>query len=590
VSIAPSPPWLAQRLLHAGVRPINNVVDISNYVMLEMGHPTHPFDADKLASDHIVVRRARPGERLETIDHVERELSEEMLVIADREKSVGVAGVMGGVGTEVEDTTTRVLLESAWFDPKGIRRTSRALKLVTDASARFQRDIDPNGASIAAERFVELLSDIDPGARPVLYADVFPHPRERRSLTFKFSEIERLLGMEIPLEESLAILTRLEFEPVTEQSEAGVLITVSIPTYRNDVHLPADLVEEVARIHGYENLPETLPFGRTAPVQRDPARLVDEVAQNALVEAGLFQVQTYTMIAEDDLVALSTLGDAIPYVLGGYPRPEEDYVRAVNPLRADWALMRPTLLPSLLKVAAENLKYNERVAIFETARTYQPRGLDKLPDERRAVVITLAGKRERFGLYHTESDQFDFFDAKGVVETLLERLGARDVQFKPVEHPTLHPRRAAAVERDGVQIGTLGELHPRVAERFGVEGRVAVAEIDLESFHATLLENWSTAPVSRFQPVRQDFAVVVEEATPAAAVAAAIQGGTGPLGASIDVFDVYRDTNIGAGKKSLAFRVTLSAPDRQLSERELERIRERIEQTVQRRVGGVLRS
>lgn len=590
VTIAPSPAWLAQRLQHAGVRPINNVVDISNYVMLEMGHPTHPFDADKLVSDHIVVRRARPGEPIETIDHVERELSGDMLVIADREKANGIAGIMGGVGTEVEDTTTRVLLESAWFDPKGVRRTSRELKLVTDASARFQRDIDPNGASIGAARFVELLKEIDPGARPVHFADVFLRPRERRSLTFKFSEIERLLGMVIPLDESLAILRRLEFEPVAEESAQGTLITVSIPTYRNDVSLPADLVEEVARINGYENLPETLAYGRTAPVFRDPARLVDDVAQDALVEAGLFQVQTYTMIADDDLVALSARGDAIPYVLGGYPKPETDYVRAVNPLRADWALMRPTLLPSVLKIAAENLKYSERVAIFETARTYQPRGLDELPDERRAVVIVMAGKREPFGVYHTESAEFDFFDVKGAVETLLGRLGARDVTFTPVEHPSLHPQRAAAVERGGVQIGTLGELHPRVAARFGIDTRTAVAELDLEPFHTTLLENWSSSPVSRFQPIRQDFAIVVDEATPAAAVAEAIQGGAGPLATEITVFDVYRGTTIGDGKKSLAFRVTLSAPDRQLSERELDRLRERIEQTVQRRVGGVLRS
>lgn len=589
VSVAPSPPWLQQRLTHTGVRPINNIVDISNYVMFEMGHPIHPFDAAKLVSDHIVVRRARPGERMETIDHVERELSDNMLVIADREKAVGIAGVMGGVGTEVDESTSRVLLESAWFDPKGIRCTSRELKLVTDASARFQRDIDPNGASIAAARFVELLKEIDPGARPTLFADAFPRPRERRSLTFKFSEIERLLGMEIPLDESLAILHRLEFEPEARESEHGTLISVSIPTYRNDVNLAADLVEEVARIHGYENLPETLPFGRTAPVQREPERLVDDVAQNALVEAGLFQVQTYTMIAEDDLVALSARGDAVPYVLGGYPRPEADYVRAVNPLRADWTLMRPTMLPSLLKVAAENLKYSERVAIFETARTYQPHGLDELPDERRGVSIVMAGRREPFGLYHTESDEFDFYDVKGVVETLLERLGARDVTFNPVDHPSLHPQRAAAIERGGVQIGVLGELQPRVAERFGIEGRVAVAELDLEAFHTTLLEHWSTTAISRFQPVRQDFAIVVDEAVPAAAVAEAIQGGAGPLAASIDIFDVYRGASIGDGKKSLAFRVTLSAPDRQLSEGELVRIRERIEQTVQRRVGGVLR-
>lgn len=590
VTVGPSPAWLQRRLISAGMRPVNNYVDISNYVMAEIGHPNHPFDADRLASDEIVVRRAKPGEKLTTIDHIERELSDDMLVIADRERAVGIAGIMGGEDTEISERTSRVLLESAWFEPKTIRSTSRKLKLQSDASARFGRDIDPNAASVAAARFVELVRAVDPDARVAMQADAFLRPRQRREVSMPFSEIERLLGMTIPLDDAGAILSRLDMEPSVVESNGRTTITTSVPTYRNDVNQPADLVEEVVRVYGYETLPETLPTGQAVHVNRDPARMVDQATQDTLVAAGLYQVQTYTMINEDDLRALSTSGNEIPDVLGGYPRPEVDYVRASNPLRTDWVLMRPSLIPSLLKTAGENRKFNDRVAIFETARTYQPIGLDQLPDEHRAVGIVLTGSQDEFSLYDPEPAEFDFFDIKGVVETLVESLGASDAQFVPIEHPSLHPGRAAAVEVDGTQVGMLGEVNPRISRRFGIEGRTCTAEIDLAPFIETLLAGWNVTPVGRYQPVEQDFAVVVDEATPAGAVEETISQSAGALATGIKLFDIYRGSSIGDGKKSLAYRVTLSAPDRQIAEHEIDRVRTKIEQNVGRKVGGSLRS
>jgi phenylalanyl-tRNA synthetase beta chain len=490
----------------------------------------------------------------------------------------------------VTDETKTVLLESASFDPKSIRRTARALKLPSEASARFQRGVDPNLAWPAIERFVALLREIDPGASVRYVADAYPRPRERGSVRMKLSEIERLLGMTIPAETVIDILTRLDLAPVIEESDAGPVVVVSVPTYRLDINLPADVVEEVARIYGYDTLPERLPEGQAVPIFRDPARLVDRVVQDALVAAGLQHVITYSMISDEDLVKLSPNRDAIPDLLGGYPRPEADYVRATNPLRADWEIMRPTMLPSLLKIVAENRKYSPRVAVFETARTYQPVALDELPDERRGVTIAMSGVRAVQSWYDSDSGELDFFDAKGAVEVMLERLGAQRVAFKPVDHPTMQPGRSAAVCLGDLQIGILGEVHPRVAEAYEIEGRVAVAEIDLEVFHGTLLENWQVAPVSRFQPIRQDFAVVVEEAVAAADVEAAIRSAAGPLAGAISLFDIYRGAGIEDGRKSLAFSVTLSAPDRQLAEHEVERIRGKIEQNVRKRVGGSLRS
>ncbi|HUG14028.1 MAG TPA: phenylalanine--tRNA ligase subunit beta [Thermomicrobiales bacterium] len=590
VTVGPSPEWMQRRLTAAGMRSVNNIVDISNYVMAEVGQPTHPFDADRLSGGRIIVRRAKPGESMVTIDHVERVLDEGMLVISDAEGAIGLAGVMGGVDSEVTDGTTRVLLESASFDPKTTRRTSRALKLASEASARYQRGVDPNLAWTALERFVALLREIDPAAKVTAVADAYPRPRGRSTVRMPYNEIERLLGMIVPMETVLDILGRLEFEVTVEDAVLGPLLVVSAPTYRSDINLPADVVEEVARIYGYDSLPERLPTGGAAPIRREPARLVDRVAQDALIVSGLQQVITYSMIADADLVALSPNRDHVPDLLGGYPRPESDYVRAVNPLRADWEIMRPTMLPSLLKIVAENLKYTDRVAIFETARTYQPVSLDELPEERRGAALALCGARHPVSWSVAERSELDFFDAKGTVETLLARVGASASSFTAVEHPSFHPGRCAAVSADGVQIGIVGEIHPRVAANFGVAHRVAMAELDLEGFASTLLATWRVKPVSRFQPIRQDFAVLVDQGVAVVDVREAIAAGGGPLITAVEPFDVYQGEGIPEGKKSLAFSVTMSAPDRQLAEHEVDRIRGKIEQNVRKRVGGTLRA
>lgn len=590
VTVAPSPSWLQRRIEAIGIRPINNVVDVSNYVMNEIGQPTHGFDADRLAEGRIIVRRGRQGERLETIDHVDRELTEDMLVIADAEKAVAIAGVMGGVDSEVTENTTRVLLESASFHPASVRKTSRDLKLRSDASSRFERGVDPELAWKAIRRIVQILKEIDPGITVTAVADNYPEPVQPKHLSTSYSEIERLLGMVVPLDEAVAILRRLDFQPEVRDGDDGPEIHVIVPTYRSDVTMEADLVEEVARIYGYDELPETLPTGSATPVRRDPARIVDYVVQDALVQAGLQQVQTYSMISEEDLRSLSPGKDSVPEVLGGYPRPESDYVRAVNPLRADWELMRPTMIPSLLKITAENLKYVEQVPIFETARTYQPTSKDDLPDERRGVAIVMAGARSRFGLHRQSDEEYDFFDIKGVVELLLDRLTGSAPAFTRVVHPSLHPGRAAAIVVNGDQVGIVGELHPKVAGNFDIDSRVCVAEIDLRGFEGLIGNPWPVRSISKYQPVKQDFAVVVDEATPAGDVQAALTSAAGPLATSVELFDIYRGEAIGEGKKSLAYRVVLSAPDRQLADYEIERIRTKIERDLKRRVGGTIRT
>ena len=590
ITVGPSPDWMQRRLTLAGMRPVNSIVDITNYVMLEVGQPMHGFDAEHIHGGRIIVRRARPGEQMETLDHVMRELDDDTLVIADVDRAVAIAGVMGGVESEVSDSTTTILLESASFGDKPVRRTVRNQKLPSEASARFMRGVDPNLAWVGLQRFVALLAEIDPKARVTAVADAYPRPRERNVVRMRYAEVERLLGMQIPIDTVVDILGRLDLQPLVEDDGGDPVVVVSAPTYRSDINIPADVVEEIIRVYGYESLPETLPTGRTVPVSRDPARLVDRVTQDALVAAGLTEVITYSMISDVDLASLAPNGGGMPRILGAFRRGDADMVRATNPPRADWEIMRPTMLPSLLRMVSENLKYGDRVAIFETARTYQPRGRDELPDEPRVVAIALSGARESESWFRGSEEELDFFDLKGVVQVLGDRLGVRDLSWSALDHPSMQPGRSASIELNGVQIGVAGEVHPRVAHGFAVAGRVAFAEIDLTPFAESLLETWNVSSVSRFQPIRQDFAVVVDADTPASAVWQAIADGARPLASDITLFDIYRGRGIGEGKKSLAYRVTFSAPDRQLAEHEVERIRGRITQNLTKRVKGILRA
>ncbi len=589
IRVEPSPAWMQRRLSAAGVRPINNIVDVTNYVMLELGQPMHAFDREFLNEGRIVVRRAEPEEKIETLDHTVRDLTPEMLVIADADRAVAIAGVMGGIGSEITNETTKILLESASFNMFSVRRTSRALRLRTESSARFERGIDPNLPLIAARRAVALIQEMLPEVRVTAVADIYPVPVRPRELSMPFAEIERLLGISYPETVVLDILQRLEFSPEILESEGIKTISVQVPTYRADVTNKADLVEEVARITGYETLPERLPERAPIPAEIDPMRRLERVVQDTLVAAGLSEIITYPMLNEQDLIDLNAAGNGLPSRYGYHARPEVPLVTAVNPLRSEWEMMRPTMLPALLKNVAENVKFNPSVGVFETGRVYLPVSPEELPNERRTLGIGLAGQRQLVDLYH-EARVVDYFDIKGIIDALVRRIGVIEPAFRAITHPSLHPGRAAEVTVKGQPVGILGELHPSVIAHFGIASeRVGIAEIDLLALLEAGIEPWRFQSVSRFQPIEQDFAIVVDEHVPAADVAAAIRAGAGVLGSDVRLFDIYRGQALGPGKKSLAYRVTLAAPDRALAEHEIERIRGRIAAQVERRVGGTLR-
>jgi phenylalanyl-tRNA synthetase beta chain len=591
VHVEPSPSWMQQRLTAAGVRPINNIVDITNYVMLEWGQPLHAFDRSDLAEGRIIVRRAQDGEEMETLDHVERTLTSEDLVIADAERPVAIAGVMGGVDSEISDDTTTLLLESASFNMLSVRHTARAQRLRSEASSRFERGLDPNLAMIAAQRATALIKEFCPDARVTVMADQYPAPREQKTVVMPRGEVKRLLGIDFPDDTVMGVLERLELQPQSISENGEPAIKVTVPTYRNDINLKADVVEEVARMVGYETLPETLPVGRTAPVTIDPVLEFVRSVQDGLTAAGMTEVITYPMLDDNELTLLDPEGTAPPSKLGFFERPEHSPVKALNPLRSEWQQMRPTLVPAILRNVSENLKYNHLVSVYETGRVYLPNGIDELPTERRTLCAAISGTYSPADLYE-ETRGADFFDLSGVLTQLFEEIGAGKVRLKQSSHLSLHPGRAAEIVAGDEPIGVIGEIHPLVAEHFDIDRgtRVAVVEIDLHKLMEHGVEPFTYRPVSRYQPVQQDFAIVVDEQVPAGDVQRVLEEATQPLSTDVQLFDVYRGESIGADNKSLAFRVTLSAPDRALKDSDLDKLRKRVEKQLKQKVSGALRA
>ncbi len=583
VTVGPSPDWMQRRLTAVGIRPVNNIVDASNYVMLEYGQPTHPFDRDQLAGGHLVVRHARPGETLELINHEERTLDADMLAVCDDAGVASIGAIIGGVRSEIRDDTRTVLLEAATWEMRNIRHTRQRLNIRTDASARFERGLEPDLTLPAARRIAELIQQFCPEARVTGWADVYPAPPPARSLTMRLRKIGDVLGTKYPTEQVVDVLMRLQFG-VEISGDDDPLLTIAIPPHRADVSRPEDIIEEVARIIGYETIPTTMIVGTTPHVIRTDRWIAREAARDAVAGAGLIEVSTYSFTNADALDRLA--------VAGG-PRAEAvSLVRLVNPM-GDWEGMRPTLRASLLATTSDNLKFVGGVAIGEVANVYIPREIGALPDERLTLGIVLAGMDGERSL-DVVPRAYDFYDLKGIIEAILPTLGVGPLTFAPVDDPIFQPGRAAQVVGDGAALGVIGEVHPRVVGAFGLTGRVMLAELDLEPIIAAVAAHRGVLrqlpATSRYPATENDFAVVVDETTPAADVAQIIAQAVGTLGQRVHVFDVYRGDQVPAGKKSLTFAVTMQAPNRALSEAEVAKVRDRVSQALAKRLKATLRS
>jgi len=578
VTIGPSPDWLKQRLTAAGQRPISNVVDITNYVMICTGQPLHAFDLDEVRGGQIVVRRAREGETMRTLDDVERGLDREVALVYDADGPSSIAGVMGGQVSEVSPRTTRVLMEAATWVGPNILRTSKALGLRTEASARFEKQLHPEQAMaaqrLAAKLMVELCgARLAPGT-----VDAYPQPVEPLVVELRLDRLERLLGERIAPDEVARILTALGFATRTRDGA----VEATVPYWRDaDVQREADLVEEVARIHGLDRLPVTLPareraIGRLTPAQRLRRRLED-----ALRDRGLHEVVTWSFTSPE---ALERLG------LGGAPA-----LRLANPLSEDQSVMRPLLLPGLLDAARHNAAHGATgIALFESAHAYEPGGpLDAPPASPKGE--TPAVERHRVGglltrlapgSWRRAAERADFYAAKGLVEALFGVAGL-ELAAEPEARPFLHPGRSARVLAGSRQVGWVGELHPLVARAWDLEHGAAF-ELDAEALAEEAPGAAAYHDVTSFPAVRQDIAVTVPDGVSAAQVRAAVGEGGGELLASSEVFDVYAGEQVGEGRRSLALRLEFQASDRTLTDEEVAGRREAIEAALAG-IGGQLR-
>lgn len=590
IEVKPSPAWMQRRLRLVGMRPINNVVDITNYVMLELGEPLHAFDYDKLVArarqtgrevPQIIMRQARAGETLVTLDDIERDLPPDDTLVTDSAGILSIAGVMGGEETEVSDETTTVLLEAASWDMISIRRTAQRHKLFSEASARFSRGVHPALALDGNRRAAALMSELGAGYVAEEIADTYPAPPQTVTVDLDLDFAERLLGMELDADEVTDVLERLEF--TVERADGRRRVTV--PDHRLDIAGPADIAEEIVRTLGLDKLPSTMMDDELPPLRIDRERELQERVRDLLTEAGLQETISYAMTSPEAEAALVLDNDPTDATEAGY-------VVLRNPISQERRVMRQTLLVSLVENLQRNLRHRDRVAIFEIGTVYRPRDDDRLPDEEARVAIALTGAAEPASWLNQEPRHVDFFDVKGIVEDVFEHLRLQErVRFALTDHPTLQPGRTAAVELDGEQIGVLGEMHPLVREANNLPAqRIAVAELTLAPILATVSETYEVEPVPRFPAVVEDIAVVVEAEVPAAEVAAVIRNAGGDLLRRVELFDVYRGDPLPAGHKSLAYRLNYQALDRTLTDEEAESIRTRIVAALDEELNATIRS
>ncbi len=641
IQIKPSPYWMQLRLRLAGMRPINNIVDVSNYVMLEMGQPNHAFDYDVLRARadryagppaprpagapvpapqvqasqggraaepgradqpiHIITRLAQPGERVTTLDGVERAMESFTILVTDPAGALSIGGIMGGAESEVHEGSTAILLEAAAWNFINIRRSMKTYDLPSEAAYRFSRGVHPSQALLGALRGAKLMQQVAGGSIAQGVVDYYPAPPDPVVVHLPAAEAKRILGIDLSLDEIRRILEALEFkcEVVAESANQrfsesahspisnSPSLLVTVPDHRMDINTgvvgQADLIEEVARVYGYDRIPHTQ-FDDVMPPQRDNIPLMhEEKARDLLVEAGLQEVITYRLT--------TPMREALLQAGGAHPD-DRPYVTLTNPISPERTSMRHSLLASVLEVMASNARQRDRIWLFEIGQVFLGSEEGPLPDEVRYLVIAMTGPREPESWQDADTSPVDFYDLKGMVESLLNGLHVSGVAFEPMEHPSYHPGRVARLRVNGEHVGMLGQLHPMVQEAFDLPGEAPVlaAEIDFEALSRRIPASHRISPVPRFPAVRQDIALVVDQNVPAGQVQAAILAAGGPLLADVRLFDVYQGEQIGAGKKSLAYALTFQAEDRTLTDQEVAKVQAKIVSRLEKELGAKLRA
>ena len=578
VKIGPSPEWMQQRLEGAGIRSINNVVDVTNFVMIELGHPMHANDYDKITGKKLIARRAIEGEELHTLDDTSRKAKGEMLVIADSEKAAGLAGIMGGFETEITDTTTTVVLESADFYGPCIRRTARACGLSSEASGRFERGVDSETTIKALDRAAQLLQEM--GACTVCegIVDVYPNPKQANYVTFTPEQINNHLGTNIAKDVMLNIITSVGFDVTKDENEE---ITVKVPSWRNDVTCMADISEEIARLHGFDKIKSTLPNGVSMQGTQSAKQTFIDKVKASLSSQGLYETISFALTNEETFNKLNIPQDS----------PLRKAVPIMNPLSDEYPLVRTTLLSSIFDNLARNLaRKNDDVALFEVGSVFFPKALPvtELPDEVVKIAGAITGRRNAQGWNQT-NDMVDFYDAKGIIEELLANLRVTRYTVEAGTHYAMHPGKTALFKKGRDVIATVGEVHPAVLSAYGITKPVYIFELDATTVMKYMAKDLKYKALPKYPATSRDLAMLVDVDVNAADIEKAMTKAAGQNLTQITLFDVYTGKQVEEGKKSLAFSLTFQSNDKTLTDAEIDPAIEKIVAKLQKDFNANLR-
>ena len=572
VKVGQSPAWLQQRLESVGVGVINNIVDITNFVLMEYGQPLHAFDYHKLAENRIVVRRAAAGETLTTLDEIARELTPDMLVIADAEKPVALAGIMGGYDSEITETTCDVLLESAYFNPSSIRATAKALGISTEASYRFERGADPGAVLTAMDRATQLITELAGGSICKGTVDVYPGQQPLHRIQFRPERVNFILGTALETTEMVQILSDLGFDV----NAAGETYQVTVPTFRSDVTREIDLIEEIARVHGYDNIPTTLPKGDIPVPAPNPSREVRKRIKEFLLAAGMMEAINYSFCDPNCFDKIRFTADD----------PRRAALKLRNPLSPEMSVLRTTLIPSLL----ENAQYNhnhqiDTIALFEIGSVFIGNGEQREPERVTGVLAGQIGD----GVYSNPYREPDFYDIKGLVERILEMCGIVDYTLQKTDTSTFHPGRNAAVLFNDSQLGTFGEAHPEVLETYNLPYKAYLFDFDMEALVDAAIFAKRFEPIPVYPKVERDLAIVVDKAILSDMPTALIYATGGELVESVRLFDVYEGEQVPEGKKSLAYAITYHSATETLTDKAVNALHDKVVKRLNQELGAELR-
>lgn len=579
VKVEQSPWWLQKRLMYAGMRPINNIVDITNFVMLEYGQPIHAFDINQVKGGKIIIENAADGEKFTTLDNNERTLTKDMLLIKDAERGIAIAGVMGGLNSEIEEDTTTIIVESANFNGDSVRATSKKLTLRTEASSRFEKGIDPNLCEAAADRVCRLIELVGAGKVCKGSVDVYPNPETAKTIDVRVDRINKVLGIELTREEMVDILENLEIKV----AGSGNIMTVTPPTIRQDLLEEEDYIEEVARIFGYDKLPVTLPKGNNE-AGKSRERALRDVAREALCSMGLNEIQTYSFVSPKGVDNVRIAEDSW----------ERAFVKLINPLGEENSVMRTILTPNMMEVLARNYSRNiEAVKAFEIGNTFMdnPYNEDNLPDEQYSLCIGMYGK------------DVDFYSLKGAVVELLKIMGIKEPEFiAESEYGVYHPGRCARVavpsgrpvpegmEPEMDELGIMGEIHPDVAENYGMDGvRIYCCELMFDAVIRHSNTEIVYSPLPKYPSTSRDIALLVDEDMEVGKIEAVIKGNGGSILESVKLFDVYRGKQVEEGKKSAAFTLIYRAAEKTLTDEDVAGVHGKVLEALKEKLNAVLR-